>query len=151
LSQTPAEPTAAPDAQAEIPAAPTSGVFVGTGRRKSAVARVRLVPGDGKILINAREVDQYFHEPQEQSAVRAPFQVTNTLGRFDVQIRTDGGGHSGQAGACLLGIARALIRADKRYEPALRSKGFLTRDSREVERKKYGQRKARRRFQFSKR
>jgi small subunit ribosomal protein S9 len=136
---------------AGLPPPPTSGVFVGTGRRKSAVARVRLTPGEGKILINDRALDQYFHEPQEQGAVRAPFEVTNTMGRFDVTVRCNGGGHSGQAGACLLGIARALMLADKRYEAPLRSKGFLTRDSRIVERKKYGRRKARRRFQFSKR
>jgi small subunit ribosomal protein S9 len=140
----------APEA-VEMPPPPTSGVFLGTGRRKSAVARARLSPGAGKIVINQRELDVYFHEPQERAAVRAPFQATNTAGRFDVVIHANGGGLSGQAGACLLAVARALMRADQRYEPALRAKGYLTRDSRIVERKKYGRRKARRRFQFSKR
>lgn len=135
----------------ELPPAPTSGTFIGVGRRKSAVARVRLTPGSGKIMINGRAHDTYFHEAQELAAVTNPLDATNTLKSFDVNVLAQGGGHAGQAGAVLLGISRALIKADKRYEGVLRDRGYLTRDSREVERKKYGRRKARRRFQFSKR
>ncbi len=136
---------------AEAPAAPSSGVFWGTGRRKSAVARVRLIPGEGKVLINKRTVEGYFNEPQERLAVRESLMATNTEGSFDVFVNVRGGGHTGQADAIRLGIARALVKANSRYEAALREKGYLTRDARVVERKKYGQRKARRRFQFSKR
>lgn len=135
----------------EVVPPPASGLFWGTGRRKSAVARVRLIPGEGKILINKRGLDEYFSEPQERLAVRESLMATNTEGSFDVFVNVRGGGHTGQAGAIRLGVARALIKANSRYEPALRDKGYLTRDARVVERKKYGQRKARRRFQFSKR
>ncbi|MFQ5806415.1 MAG: 30S ribosomal protein S9 [Phycisphaerae bacterium] len=134
-----------------MPPPPASGVFWGTGRRKSAVARVRLIPGEGKILINKRAVDDYFSEPQERLAVRESLIATHTDSFFDVFVNVRGGGHSGQAGAIRLGVARALVKANNRYEPLLRDKGYLTRDARVVERKKYGQRKARRRFQFSKR
>ncbi len=133
------------------PEPPISGLYWGTGRRKSAVARVRLMPGEGKILINKREVDDYFKEPQERMAVYASLSATKTESSFNVFVNVRGGGHAGQAGAIRLGIARALVKADTRYEPALREKNYLTRDARVVERKKYGQRKARRRFQFSKR
>jgi small subunit ribosomal protein S9 len=143
---TPAEQTGA-----ALPPPPSAGLFWGTGRRKTAVARVRLTPGEGKISINGREVDAYFREPQERNAVRDALLATNTIKHFNVWASVSGGGHSGQAGAVLLGVARALLRADQRYEAVLRERGFLTRDSREVERKKYGRRKARRRFQFSKR
>lgn len=142
------EPAAEP---AGLPPPPMSGVFLGTGRRKSAIARVRLSPGTGAISINGRPVDRYFTEIQERTAVTDPLAITSTIGRFDVTVNVGGGGHSGQAGAIRLGVARALVRADKRYESVLRERGFLTRDSRIVERKKYGRRKARRRFQFSKR
>jgi small subunit ribosomal protein S9 len=135
----------------DAPVPPTSGVFWGTGRRKSAVARVRLIPGAGKVQINKRTVEDFFTEAQERLAVREPLMATSTEGVFDVFVNIRGGGHSGQAGAIRLGIARALVKANERYEPALREKGYLTRDARVVERKKYGQRKARRRFQFSKR
>jgi small subunit ribosomal protein S9 len=135
----------------EAPVPPASGVFWGTGRRKSAVARVRLIPGEGSVQINKRTVEAYFTEPQERLAVREPLMATKTEGAFKVFVNVRGGGHSGQAGAIRLGIARALVRANERYEPALREHGYLTRDARVVERKKYGQRKARRRFQFSKR
>jgi len=143
-------------AQAEVqPAAvvtpPAKGAYWGTGRRKSAVARVRLLAGDGTIKINKRAVDDYFTEPQERAAVAEPLKVTNTVGHWNVFVNVHGGGHTGQAGAILLGVARALVKADGRHEAALREAGYLTRDSRRVERKKYGQRKARRRFQFSKR
>lgn len=140
-----AEPAAA------IPPPPSQGVFIGTGRRKSAVARVRLVPGSGRILINERELDNYFTEPQERICVREPLSAVNAERHFDVRVTVTGGGHSGQSGAIRLGVARALVHADKRYEPLLRERGYLTRDARIVERKKYGHRKARRRFQFSKR
>jgi len=135
----------------ESSAPPASGEAWGTGRRKSAVARVRLVPGQGKILINKRPVDEYFHEPQERAAVREPLLATKTDSLFDVMVNVVGGGHTGQAGAVRLGVARALLKANSRHEPLLREHGYLTRDARVVERKKYGQRKARRRFQFSKR
>jgi len=136
---------------AAAPQAPTSGLFWGTGRRKASVARVRLIPGEGKILINKREADKYFTQPQERIAVRESLAVANAEGQFNVFVNVRGGGHTGQAGAIRLGVARALIKADQRYEPLLRAKGYLTRDARVVERKKYGRRKARRRFQFSKR
>ena len=135
----------------EVPSPPTTGVYWGTGRRKSAVARVRLIPGAGKILINKREVDDYFTQPQERLAVRESLLATKTEKSFDVFVNVSGGGHAGQAGAVRLGIARALVKANAGYEPPLREKNYLTRDARVVERKKYGQRKARRRFQFSKR
>jgi small subunit ribosomal protein S9 len=146
-----ADSEAATEEMPDLPPAPSSGVFWGTGRRKSAVARVRLIPGEGKILVNKREVDDYFTEPQERLAVYEPLIATKTEKAFSVFVNVGGGGHSGQAGAIRLGMARALMRADARYEPTLREKGYLTRDARVVERKKYGQRKARRRFQFSKR
>jgi len=151
----PATPVMAPPAPA--PEAPRvrrgvpPGTFIGTGRRKSAVARVRISAGDGKFLINNRPVEQYFTEPQDRNDATAPLQVTGTLGRWNVRVLVRGGGHTGQAGAVRLGLARALVEADRQHEPALRDAGYLTRDSRRVERKKYGRRKARRRFQFSKR
>jgi len=135
----------------QLPPPPTSGVFWGVGRRKSAVARVRLVPGKGKILINKREVDAYFTQPQDRTAVHDALIATKTERAFDVFVNVRGGGTTGQAGAIRLGVARALVLADSRYEPVLREKRYLTRDARVVERKKYGRRKARRRFQFSKR
>jgi small subunit ribosomal protein S9 len=138
-------------AGADVSQPAAAGMFWGTGRRKRAVARVRLVPGEGKVLINRRTVEEYFQEPQEQAAVHEPLIATNTTSGFDVFVNVRGGGHSGQADAIRLGVARALVKADNRHESALREKGYLTRDARVVERKKYGQRKARRRFQFSKR
>jgi small subunit ribosomal protein S9 len=122
----------------------------GTGRRKSAVARVRLIPGDGKILINKREVDVYFVETKDRQSVRSPLVATGAKG-YDVAARVQGGGRTGQADAVKLGIARALMKADPAFEKALRDGGFMTRDPRMKERKKYGQKGARRRFQFSKR
>ncbi len=135
----------------QLPPPPTSGVFWGVGRRKSAVARVRLIPGKGKILINKREVEAYFTQPQDRTAVYDALVATKTERAFDVFVNVRGGGTTGQAGAVRLGVARALVQADTRYEPVLREKRYLTRDARVVERKKYGRRKARRRFQFSKR
>ena len=126
-------------------------VYSATGRRKSSVARVRLKPGKGGIFVNGREVLDYFKRETLKMVIEQPFEVTDTLGKFDVHANIDGGGLSGQAGALRLGISRALLAWSAETRPALKSAGFLTRDSREVERKKYGQPKARKRFQFSKR
>lgn len=128
-----------------------AGWIWGTGRRKSAVARVRLRDGSGKILINEREVDIFFTEDRDRSSVFAPLNVTQMNGKVDIFVNVAGGGFSGQAGATLLGIARALKKLNPDFDHVLRDNGFLTRDSREVERKKYGHKKARKRFQFSKR
>ncbi len=122
------------------------------GRRKSAVARVYVVSGKGDIKINGRELKDYFPEESLQYIVNQPFEVTGTAGQFDVKANLDGGGVKGQAEALRLGISRALSEIDREaYRPALKAAGFLTRDAREVERKKPGQPGARRRFQFSKR
>lgn len=125
--------------------------FLGTGRRKSSVARVRVRPGDGKIVVNQRELEQFFPNLQQQNAVVAPLEQTGVRQRVDVAIRVGGGGITGQADACKLGIARALKRFDTELEGALRDSGLLTRDGRMKERKKYGLRGARRGTQFSKR
>ena len=127
------------------------GYYWGTGRRKSSVARVRIKPGDGKLLINKKELGDYFTREQDRKAVLAPLQAVEAEKTFDVFINVRGGGTSGQSGAALLGIARALKNYDENYLQALRDGGHLTRDSRMVERKKPGQRGARKRFQFSKR
>lgn len=122
------------------------------GRRKSAVARVYVVPGKGNITINGRDINDYFKEDSLRYIVNQPFEVTGTTAQFDVKANLDGGGIKGQAEAMRLGIARALCEVDKEaYRSTLKSNGFLTRDAREVERKKPGQPGARRRFQFSKR
>ena len=122
------------------------------GRRKSAVARVYAVPGKGNIVVNGRELADYFKEASLQYIVNQPFEVTGTAGQFDIKVTLVGGGTKGQAEAARLGIARVLCEIDKEaYRPALKAAGFLTRDPREVERKKPGQPGARRRFQFSKR
>lgn len=147
---TDAAPAAAP-VETPQPTPPPGGFYRGTGRRKSSVARVRLVAGSGKIVINKRELENYFTEPQDRAAVIAPLQASGKLGMWDVLVHVQGGGHTGQAGAVKLGVARALVAADASVEPTLRDGQYLTRDSRRVERKKYGRRKARRRFQFSKR
>ena len=123
----------------------------GTGRRKEAVARVYLRPGDGKMRINQREFTDYFPQPTLRLMIERPFDVTETAGKFDVVATIRGGGLTGQAGALRLGIARALVRADAEHRGKLKSEGLLTRDARRVERKKYGQKGARARFQFSKR
>ena len=123
----------------------------GVGRRKEAVARVRLKPGAGEMAVNGRKVEEYFHRGRERMAVRAPLQVSPTPGKYDVLANIRGGGPTGQAGAMVMGIARALAKAEPELAPKLRAQGFLTRDSRMVERKKYGRRKARRSFQYSKR
>ena len=123
----------------------------GTGRRKTAVARVYLREGNGNITVNGKKVDEYFVDAINAAIVAQPFAVTETVGKFDVVINVTGGGINGQAEACRHGIARALVANDEAYRPALHTAGFMTRDPRMVERKKYGQRGARRRFQFSKR
>ena len=125
--------------------------YFGTGRRKESVARVRLVPGDGRIVINGKQMDQYFGLETLKLIVRQPFNATGTLGRFDVIAKVLGGGFSGQAGAIRHGVARALLHADETYRPLLKKNGYLTRDPRMKERKKYGLKKARRAPQFSKR
>jgi len=122
-----------------------------TGRRKCAVARVRIKKGSGKIIINGRDIDNYFHKDTLKFIVRQPLEVLGALAQYDVFVNVMGGGTSGQAGAIRHGISRALNSADADNRPVLKQNGFLTRDSRAVERKKYGQRGARRRFQFSKR
>lgn len=123
----------------------------GTGRRKTSVARVRIRPGNGNFVVNGRPLDVYFPVDQHRTDILAPLEAAHVVKGYDVWANTDGGGITGQAGAVRLGIARALVSAQPELEDVLRAGGFLTRDSRMVERKKYGQRKARRRFQFSKR
>jgi small subunit ribosomal protein S9 len=130
---------------------PKGGYWWGTGRRKSAVARVRIKPGGGKLLVNKKELKDYFVREQDRKAVMAPLYSVGASKSFDIFINVKGGGTTGQAGASLLGIARALRKYDKSFVQALRDGGHLTRDPRMVERKKPGQRGARRRFQFSKR
>lgn len=125
--------------------------IIHVGRRKTSVARVKLIEGSGKITINKRDLDTYFPVSVLKEEVLKPFAVTSTLGRYDVHVRVQGGGPTGQAGAIKLGIARSLVRLDEDFRQNLRNAGLLTRDPRMVERKKYGQKKARKRFQFSKR
>ena len=126
--------------------------FYGTGRRKSSVARVRVYPnGTGAITINGKDIDEYFGLETLKMLVRAPFEVTNTVGKFDVVVTVCGGGVSGQAGAIRHGVSRALLLADAEYRALLKKAGFLTRDPRMKERKKYGLKAARRAPQFSKR
>lgn len=125
--------------------------YYGTGRRKEAVARVRLLPGTGSIYINGKDIDEYFGLETLKLIVRQPLELTDTLGRFDVHANVKGGGFSGQAGAVRHGIARALLQVDDEMRSVLKKAGLLTRDPRMKERKKYGLRKARRAPQFSKR
>ena len=125
--------------------------FYGTGRRKSSIARVRLYPGTGKITINGRDVEDYFGLETLKLIINQPFGVTNTTGKFDIVANVTGGGISGQAGAIRHGVSRALLLADETYRPLLKKSGFLTRDPRMKERKKYGLKAARRASQFSKR
>ena len=123
----------------------------GTGRRKSSVARVWLTPGEGKIQVNERSMDDFFPRPTLKMLIAQPLKVVGLEGKYDVNATVIGGGTSGQAGAIRLGIARALVRVDETMRTALKKAGLLTRDPRAKERKKYGQRGARARFQFSKR
>ena len=125
--------------------------YQAVGRRKKAIARVRLVPGDGKVVINGRDIDNYFGLETLTMTVRQPLALTNREGRYDVLVNVYGGGLSGQAGAIRHGISRALVKADPELRPAVKKAGFLTRDPRMKERKKYGLKAARRAPQFSKR
>ena len=126
-------------------------VFYGTGRRKKSIARVRLVEGTGVITINNKNIDEYFGTETLKVIVRQPLTATNTLTKYDVICKVQGGGFTGQAGAIRHGISRAILQANGEYRPTLKSNGFLTRDPRMKERKKYGLKKARRAPQFSKR
>lgn len=125
--------------------------YYGTGRRKSSTARVYMKPGTGNITINMRADDRYFGRPTSRMIIRQPFEVTDTTGAFDLNIMVKGGGPNGQAGAIRLGIARALLKYNEELRSPLRQNGLLTRDAREVERKKVGLRKARKKEQYSKR
>ena len=125
--------------------------YYGTGRRKTAVARVYLRPGSGKFVVNRRDFDDYFPNQVLKMVIRQPLLLTETADKFDILVNVDGGGAAGQAGAIRHGISRALLEYNAELRPQLKSVGFLTRDARKVERKKYGQPKARKRFQFSKR
>lgn len=126
-------------------------IAIGTGRRKTAVARVFVRAGSGKIVVNGKDVKEYFATEEQVKVLIQPLQVTSNESKYDILINVVGGGMNGQAAACLHGIARALVQIDPDARTSLKSNGFLTRDSRMVERKKYGQKGARRRFQFSKR
>ena len=141
------QPKPAPSPTSE----PKGGYWWGTGRRKSSVARVRIKPGNGKLLINKRELSDYFNREQDRQAVVAPLQAVEVEKSFDVFVNVRGGGITGQSGATRLGVARALKNYDENFAQPLRDGGHLTRDPRMVERKKPGQPGARKRFQFSKR
>jgi len=121
------------------------------GRRKTSVARVFLKSGSGKITVNEREFENYFPLETHRNSITKTFAVTDTVGKYDVKVNVEGGGPSGQAGAVILGVARALVEISEDNRPVLRKNGMMTRDPRMVERKKYGQKKARKKFQFSKR
>jgi len=128
-----------------------SSVFAGTGKRKSSVARVRIRPGDGTVTVNARTIEDYFGRESSRMIVSQPFEVTSTLGQYNVDVNVDGGGVAAQAVAIRHGVTRALLQANPDLRASLKKAGFITRDSREVERKKYGRHKARKRPQYSKR
>ena len=125
--------------------------YYGTGRRKTSVARVWLMPGEGNVTINKRSIDDYLKRETAKMIIRQPLELTETLGKFDIYVNVRGGGISGQAGAIKHGISRALLAVNPEFRPLLKKSGFLTRDSRVKERKKYGQPGARKRFQYSKR
>lgn len=149
--EAPVSPAPATEPAPAAPSRPAGGPLWGVGRRKTAVARVRLLPGSGILMVNKRDYKDYFKVDQQHAAVTDALRATNSEKRFDVHVNVRGGGPTGQSEAIRMGLARALIRADASLGPPLRERGYLTRDSRIVERKKYGRRKARRRFQFSKR
>lgn len=128
-----------------------SNQFYGTGRRKSAVARVRLLPGQGTFIINGKDIEEYFGYETLKELAKSPLQLTEKLGQYDVKVNVKGGGFTGQAGAIRHGVARALLESDEELKPVLKRAGFLTRDSRKKERKKPGLKKARKSSQFSKR
>ncbi len=142
-----------PQAQAKslVANAGPEGEFTGTGRRKEAVARVRMTPGTGTITVNARAYEEYFPREALRLAIRSPLLLTHQLGKYNVSVNVIGGGITGQAGAIRLGIARALAQIDEAHRVSLRGAGFLTRDPRMKERKKYGLKGARKRFQWTKR
>ncbi len=148
--ETPVAPTPAPAPEKKT-GGPAQPFVWGLGRRKASVARVRIRPGEGKFIINRKEVEQYFRLDKHQARVREPLEATEVGKTFDVFVNVGGGGITGQADAISLGLARALLRSDDQYDGKLRDRNLLSRDPRRVERKKYGQRGARRRFQFSKR
>jgi small subunit ribosomal protein S9 len=125
--------------------------YQGTGRRKTAVARVRLVPGGGRFVVNGQPADEYFPLPSLQTVIEQPLRVTGNMGKFDVIVKVEGGGITGQAGAVRHGLSRALLKVDRVFRPNLKKEGLLTRDPRMKERKKYGLKGARRAPQFSKR
>ena len=125
--------------------------YYGTGKRKSSTARVRLLPGAGQVIVNKRDLGEYFKNETQRTVIRYPLAVTDNLGKFDIRAIVNGGGTSGQAGAIRLGIANALLQFNAELRPRLKRAGLLSRDSRIKERKKYGQKGARKRFQFSKR
>jgi len=125
--------------------------YYGTGKRKSSTARVRLLPGSGQVTVNKHDLSEYFKNETQRTVIRYPLAVTDNLGKFDIRAIVDGGGTSGQAGAIRLGIANALLQFNAELRPRLKRAGLLSRDSRIKERKKYGQKGARKRFQFSKR
>lgn len=125
--------------------------YIGTGRRKTSVARVRLVPGEGKVVINGRDAEDYIPFETLREVIKQPLVATETLGSYDVLVNVNGGGYTGQAGAIRHGVARALLQVDPEFRPALKTAGLLTRDPRMKERKKYGLKGARRAPQFSKR
>ena len=147
-----AAPPAPAPAPTPVPTGPDAhGWWRGTGRRKTAVARVRIKSGSGSFKVNDRDLEKYFSEERDLKNINNVLEKTGTLGSVDIFVNANGGGYMGQAGAIILGLGRALFKYDPSLEPILRDNGFLTRDARQVERKKYGQPGARRRFQFSKR
>ena len=129
----------------------TQSLYKATGRRKRSIAQVKLTPGQGKFLVNGRSCEEYFCRPTLVMLVKQPLELTSMIGKFDVTAKVEGGGVAGQAGALRMSIARALIQFEQGLRPPVKAAGLLTRDPREKERKKYGQKKARKRFQFSKR
>ena len=146
-----AEDITTPEAAPREPVRDSLGRSYATGKRKNAIARVWVKPGKGRVMVNGKEVGTYFARPVLQMVVAQPFRIANVTGEFDVMATVKGGGLSGQAGAVKHGISKALTLYNPELRSALKAAGFLTRDSRVVERKKYGKRKARRSFQFSKR
>lgn len=144
-------PQAAPEAPVHVQKLDSLGRAYATGKRKDAIARVWIKPGSGKIVINGRDLDVYFARPVLRMILQQPLVLTQRVGQYDVMVNVSGGGLSGQAGAIRHGISRALVKLDPELRQQLKKAGFLTRDARVVERKKYGQPGARKRFQFSKR
>ena len=151
VTESPDAPKATAPKPATKPAKDSGGFTWGTGRRKSSIARVRIRPGKGKVLINKKAVEDYFTQQQDRNSVVAPLKAVDAEKSFDVFVNVKGGGTTGQAGATMLGLARALKKYDEGLVKSLRDGGYLTRDGRMVERKKPGQKGARKKFQFSKR